>query len=266
MGMGSVTEFLLAHPTATQIFLFGMILTTAWVAEKLYSGQTARDKLRHTGINAVFMSGVLPVQLVMTTVSLAAAHWATSHQFGLRFLLPHPDNPWIRLGVMFLALDFLDYAYHYLAHQTRIWKLHLVHHTDQSVDVSTTFREHPGETFVRLVFFSLAVLACGASLEVLVLRQTVQSVANILQHTTFRLPPGPARIVGWLFVTPNLHHTHHHCRLPGTNCNYGDVFSIWDRLLGTFVEIPCEETVFGLDTHMDAGADSRILHLLGFRR
>ena len=43
-------------------------------------------------------------------------------------------------------------------------------------------------------------------------------------------------VLGWVFVTPNLHHIHHHWRQPGTNCNYGDVFSIWDRLFGTYVD------------------------------
>ncbi|PIH02801.1 hypothetical protein CS542_03340 [Pedobacter sp. IW39] len=38
---------------------------------------------------------------------------------------------------------------------------------------------------------------------------------------------------GLLFITPNLHHVHHHFELPYTDCNYGDVFSIWDRLFGT---------------------------------
>ena len=71
-------------------------------------------------------------------------------------------------------------------------------------------------------------------------------------------------MLGWLFVTPNLHHTHHHFESPGTNCNYGDVFSIWDRLFGTYVDLAHEDTVFGLDTHMEGGAPTGIIHLLGF--
>jgi sterol desaturase/sphingolipid hydroxylase (fatty acid hydroxylase superfamily) len=267
MTLGSVVAFLLGHPSSTQFFLFGSILGTAWVAEKTYTKQSAIAKLHHTGINAIFMSGVLPVQIVMIAICLAAAKWATANHFGLVYLLPNPENPWIKYGAMFLALDLLDYTYHFIAHRTAlIWRLHLVHHTDEAVDVSTTFREHPAETFIRVSFLTLAVLLCGASIGVLMLRQTVQSVSNVLQHTSFRLPPRAAKLLGWIFVTPNLHHTHHHYQLPGTNCNYGDVFSVWDRLFGTFVDFPCEETVFGLDTHMGEGADTGILGLLGLRR
>jgi sterol desaturase/sphingolipid hydroxylase (fatty acid hydroxylase superfamily) len=39
--------------------------------------------------------------------------------------------------------------------------------------------------------------------------------------------------------------------MPYTNRNYGDLFTIWDRLFGTFIELPPSEIRFGLDTHMN---------------
>jgi sterol desaturase/sphingolipid hydroxylase (fatty acid hydroxylase superfamily) len=120
-------------------------------------------------------------------------------------------------------------------------------------------REHPGETFVRNCFLIVYVVLCGASIEVLILRQTAQTVANLCSHTALRLPPRTARVVGWLFITPNLHHAHHHFMLPTTNRNYGDVFSIWDRVLGTFTNLAREDTVFGLNGRMDGAVDARLL-------
>ena len=38
---------------------------------------------------------------------------------------------------------------------------------------------------------------------------------------------------------------------PYTDCNYGGVFSLWDRMFGTFAELTEDETIFGLDTHME---------------
>lgn len=264
MNLTGVAQFLVAHPNPTQVGLFALILLTTWVAERATGAQTTATKLKHTGFNAMFMSGALPAQLLMMTVCAAAAHWVTVNHFGLLYLLPHADSPWLKYGLMFLALDFLDFVYHFIAHRTGIiWRLHLVHHTDEAVDVSTTFREHPGETVVRILFLTLWVVICGASLQVLILRQTFQTVSNVLQHTTFRFPPGPARVIGWLFITPNLHHTHHHFQRPGTNCNYGDVFSVWDRLFGTFVDLSHEETVFGLDTHRNLAGYSGAMQLLG---
>ena len=157
----------------------------------------------------------------------------------------------MKYGLMFFALDGLDYFYHTMMHRIPIlWRLHLWHHTDQSVDVSTTFREHPGETFVRNIFLISCVLLCGASVEVLVLRQTIETASNIISHSSLRFPPRLARVLGSLFITPNLHHVHHHFQMPATNSNYGDVFSIWDRMFGTYICMDREDVRFGLDTHM----------------
>jgi sterol desaturase/sphingolipid hydroxylase (fatty acid hydroxylase superfamily) len=263
MRLSAIASFLVHNPNSTQLCLFGALLLSLWIAERTIRAQSTFAKLRHTWSNVLFLTGVLPVQLAMMVVCVAAASWTGRAHFGLVYLLPHAQSPWIKYGLMFLALDLLDYVYHYIAHHLApLWRLHLVHHTDRAVDVSTTFREHPAETLVRVCFLIGWVLLCGASVEVLILRQTVETFSNVLQHTVFRLPGRSARVLGWFFVTSNLHHTHHHCSLPGTNCNYGDVFSIWDRLFGTYVDMPREDTVFGLDTHMSE-TNTGTLHLLG---
>jgi len=183
---------------------------------------------------------------------MASAGWVTSHHWGVIYLLPNSSNPWIKYGLMFLMLDFLDYVYHRAMHRIpTLWRFHLVHHTDRTLDVSTTLREHPGETVLRNCFLLAWVFLCGATFGVLILRQTGQTLFNILSHTSFRLPPLPARVLGLVFITPNLHHVHHHYKLPYTDRNYGDIFSIWDRLFGTFRELSVENTRFGLDTHMN---------------
>ena len=48
----------------------------------------------------------------------------------------------------------------------------------------------------------------------------------------------------------HLYQIHHHYKQPHTDCNYGDVLSIWDRMFGTFKKLQAENLVFGIDTHM----------------
>ncbi len=263
MTFASAFSFLMTHPSLTQFVLFGSVVISLWLLERAATAQPVMEKLQHTSINALYMSAALPIQIVMMILCVAAAAWVTEHHWGAVYLLPGAQIASVRIVLSFLMLDFLDYVYHFTAHQFKpLWRLHLLHHTDQAVDVSTTFRENPGETLVRTCFFLLWILISGASVEVLVLRQTFETFANVSQHTVFRLPPRAARIVGWLFVTPNLHHAHHHYRLPGTNCNYGDVLSIWDRLFGTFFDMDGQEAVFGLDSHMDKETDRTALRIL----
>ena len=133
----------------------------------------------------------------MSILCLAVASWSTAVGSGLINLFPHPENPWIKFVLMFLFLDFLDYVYHFTMHRVPVfWRFHLVHHSDLAVDVSTTVREHPGETFLRNVYLILWVFITGASPEILILRQTMQSFFNLTSHASFRLPRWIARIVG----------------------------------------------------------------------
>ena len=262
MNVASVIHFLINHPTPTQFSLFAVIMISIWLAEKIGFAERARVKGQHTWCNALFIASDLPIQIFMMLFCMGLAAWTTANHWGLVHMLPNADSPLIKYGLMFLVLDFLDYAYHFVMHQVPVlWRFHLVHHVDQAVDVSTTVREHPCETVIRNGFLILWVFLCGASVTILILRQTVETVANLFAHTSFRLPPRSARVVGWLFITPNLHHAHHHFQMPATNRNYGDVFSIWDRLFGTFTDLARKDTVFGLDTHMDGAADPNFLHI-----
>lgn len=250
MDVAAVFDFLTAHPSPTQLALFASVMIAMWSIEQVASRQSARTKWRHTLFNALFIVPALPIQIVMMMLCASLAHWVDESRWGLVHLLPNAADPFIRYGAMFLVLDLLDYLYHVTMHRVpAFWRFHLVHHTDEALDVSTTFREHPGETVIRNGFLMLWVALTGATIELLFLRQAVETVANILSHTAFRLPPRPARILGWLFITPNLHQTHHHFERPATDRNFGDVFSIWDRLFGTFLERAGEDTVYGLDTH-----------------
>jgi sterol desaturase/sphingolipid hydroxylase (fatty acid hydroxylase superfamily) len=59
-----------------------------------------------------------------------------------------------------------------------------------------------------------------------------------------------------------MHKVHHHYVLPYTDSNYGNIFSIWDRLFGTFKTLDREKLVYGVDTHMKAEENNKISNLL----
>jgi sterol desaturase/sphingolipid hydroxylase (fatty acid hydroxylase superfamily) len=144
-----------------------------------------------------------------------------------------------------------------------LWGFHLVHHSDLQLDVSTTVREHPVETFLRMCFLILWVFLLGASLGLLVLRQTIQTISNITSHAKFKLPSKINNIISLVFVTPNVHHIHHHYQLPLTDCNYGDVLSIWDRIFNTYHnDLPASEIYYGIDSHMDKKTNSNFIKVL----
>jgi sterol desaturase/sphingolipid hydroxylase (fatty acid hydroxylase superfamily) len=59
-----------------------------------------------------------------------------------------------------------------------------------------------------------------------------------------------------------MHKVHHHYVLPYTDSNYGNIFSIWDRLFGTFKTLDRENLIYGVDTHMEPEENNKLSNLL----
>ena len=59
-----------------------------------------------------------------------------------------------------------------------------------------------------------------------------------------------------------MHKVHHHYVLPYTDSNYGNIFSVWDRIFGTFTTLDREKIIYGIDTHMKPEENNRLVNLL----
>lgn len=234
-----------------QLLIFTTLLLLAWNIENAAGILFGYKKWRHAFRNGWFILTNLPGQFVLGILFLKTTAWTAAHHFGLLYMLhTHHSLEIFILG--FLMLDLGEYIYHIIMHKIkRLWMFHAVHHTDEVLDVSTTFREHPGENFIRLSFTLLWMFLTGAPFWVLMLRQVVQVFSTIFAHINYVLPERADRIIGLVFITPNLHRVHHHYQQPYTDCNYGDVLSIWDRLFCTFRKLPATDVITGVDTHTD---------------
>jgi sterol desaturase/sphingolipid hydroxylase (fatty acid hydroxylase superfamily) len=59
-----------------------------------------------------------------------------------------------------------------------------------------------------------------------------------------------------------MHKVHHHYQLPYTDSNYGNIFSIWDRLFGTFKYLEREKIIYGIDTHLKKEEHNSLINLI----
>ena len=89
----------------------------------------------------------------------------------------------------------------------------------------------------------------------------VTPIFGYLTHSNFNLPSKLDKIISLLFVTPKMHKFHHHHKLPWTDSNYGNVFSIWDRIFGTLVYDNENKIVFGLDSVDETKSDNLLYQL-----
>ncbi len=248
--MNYLQQFINNNGPQVQLLLFIGLLFIAWNIENTFGIILNYKKWKHAFINAPFIFTNIPGQLLLGFAFVKTMEWTTQHHFGFLYHLHLDKNSVLLFVISFIFLDLGEYVYHIIMHKVkRLWMFHIVHHSDNVVDVSTTLREHPGENIIRLSFTLLWVFISGTAFWVLVLRQIIQAFTTLFAHMNYRLPERADRIIGLLFITPNLHQVHHHYKQPYTDCNYGDVLSIWDRLFGTFKKLPAVDLVFGVDTY-----------------
>ena len=176
--------------------------------------------------------------LVMASVCGACAwlvaSWAASEGLGL-LAWAGGAGTWWAVAISLLGLDAVSYGWHRANHQLPLlWRLHQVHHGDTSFHVTTALRFHPGELILALPVRLTAVVLLGLPPEGVLVFELVFAVANLLEHGNFDLPPRLEPGVERLLVTPALHRAHHASNWRELDKNFGTVFSIWDRLGGTF--------------------------------
>ena len=250
--MYSIKHFISENGHQLQLWIFIVLFILIWNIENLAGVLFKYKKWKHTFTNVPFIVTSIPGQLLLGLAFIKSIEWTTQHQFGLLYLLPKGTNTLWAFTASFVMLDLGEYCYHVIMHKVkRLWMFHVVHHSDSVVDVSTTLREHPGENIVRLSFTLLWVFFTGTTFWMLMLRQIIQATTTLFAHMNYRLPEKFDAVIGLLFITPNLHQVHHHYKQPYTDCNYGDVLSIWDRMFGTLKRLPANQLVFGVDTYMD---------------
>jgi len=211
-------------------------------------------------LGIVALNGLI-VRLLLPGGAVAIALWADAHHFGLLHLLGWTGGVAIIAAV--ILLDLAIYAQHVLFHAVPLlWRLHMVHHADRDIDVTTGLRFHPVEIILSMLIKMTVVALLGAPVLAVIVFEIVLNGMAMFNHANVRLPAGLDRLLRLLFITPDVHRIHHSIIRAETNSNYGFNLSVWDRLFGTFREQPQrghEGMVIGLE-HLQSAPT----HQLGF--
>ena len=220
-------------------------------------------KWHHAGINIFFTFTTIIVNFAMAFLLLLTAEWTSNHNFGILQWLPQMPM-WLYAIIGLLLLDLIGaYLAHVVEHKTKIlWRFHLIHHTDTWIDTTSANRHHPGESVIRFIFTTLGVLIVGTPMWLVFMYQSLSVVFSQFNHANIWIPKKIDTGLSWFIVSPNMHKVHHHYLMPYTDSNYGNIFSIWDRLFGTFKTLPISQIVYGVDTHMDPTEHNELGRLL----
>ncbi len=220
------------------------------------------SKWKHAGVNLFFTLTTIIINFSMAFVLVKTSDLVVSKQFGLLYIFELPL--WVVLVIGILLMDLIGaWFIHWLEHRVKwMWQFHLVHHTDQNIDTTSANRHHPGESVFRFVFTTLAVIIIGAPMWIVFMYQSMSLVLTQFNHSNIRMPKWLDNILCLVICTPDMHRIHHHYRQPYSDTNYGNIFSFWDKLFGTYVMVNNDKLVYGLDTHMDKDDVSNIKSIL----
>lgn len=220
-------------------------------------------KWRHALPNLFFTLTTVIINFALAFLLLQTSDWVTATKFGFLHWLPE-HALWVDIVLGLLLLDLIGaYTAHYVEHRVKpLWMVHLVHHSDHKVDTTTANRHHPLESVIRFGFTLLGVFLVGTPIGLVMLYQSCSLVFSQFNHANIKLPKSIDRWLSYVIVSPDMHKIHHHYRLPYTDANYGNIFSIWDRLFGTYMDFEREQLVYGVDVFPDEQKNTQIKELL----
>ncbi|MBX7120132.1 MAG: sterol desaturase family protein [Gemmatimonadaceae bacterium] len=251
--MDAIQAYFSTIPSSHRALILAGGIAFFWVWESAFPlFRFEYRKWPHALVNLFFTATTIVVNFVLAFLLLDASAWVTGAGIGVLSWMGGAPL-WLQALVGLLLLDLVGaWLAHFVEHKTPVlWRLHLIHHSDTHIDTTTANRHHPGESVVRFAFTLLAVVVAGAPMWLVFLYQSLSVVLSQFNHANIALPAWLDRALAWVVVSPDMHKVHHHYVLPYTDSNYGNVFSVWDRVFGTFMDMERARLVYGVDTHMD---------------
>lgn len=204
---------------------------------------------RRWTVHGVLMVSGAAVRLAVVRLSPVAAALYVAET---RETMLQRTSLWVAIPLTVLMLDFAKYVTHRLFHSVGwLWRVHRVHHSDPDFDVSTGLRFHPLEPFLPQLADLGLILLVGPPVAAVVTATVLAAVINFLEHANATLPPKWEKALGTVFVTARMHRVHHSEAMADQQSNYGELFSWWDKLLGTYRAEPASAGI-GLRGYQDA--------------
>jgi sterol desaturase/sphingolipid hydroxylase (fatty acid hydroxylase superfamily) len=134
---------------------------------------------------------------------------------------------WLILGVTLVAMDASNWLTHLADHRVRaLWRVHMLHHSQEEMSVLTTFRVHPLVHTASFLAATVPVVVLLGGRPIPAWLITLYLCLGALPHANVGWSFGP---LGKIFVSPAYHRIHHAVDGP-IDVNLGIVLVWWDLL------------------------------------
>lgn len=182
------------------------------------------------------LGGDIATTAFLLAVTIPAAEWCTDHVPNPGWIVHATVEPWpivLRVALYIVVADFGHYWMHRILHHPLLWRFHKWHHAPTHM----TWLSGNRESFVDRIVVSLPyvwaypIIHGNTPWWVPVALLCFHAFKNDWMHlnVTFRM-----RGLERAFVTPHFHHIHHSDNPEHFNKNLGALFSVWDRMFGSY--------------------------------
>ncbi len=221
-------------------FFFGVFAIMAWWELKSPRRPLRSAKLfRWLNNLGITFFNTLLLRLLFPTAAIGVALYASQQQWGL---LNQVNLPlWVEVIFAVIVLDLCIYLQHRLFHRVpMLWRLHMMHHSDVDLDVTSGARFHPIEIVLSMLIKMAVICLLGPAIIAILIFEIILNAVAMFNHSNVYIPTQIDRLLRRFIVTPDMHRVHHSIIKAETNSNYGFNLPWWDRLFGTYCAQPAK--------------------------
>lgn len=176
---------------------------------------------------------------IVLTLIRATSLFFVAQEFAGHGLLSGMQEGPIKWALTFLIYDLAIYLWHVVNHRNDfLWRFHKVHHSDKAFNVTTGFRFHVIDLLIEIPYKCLFVILVGVDAHIVLAMEAIQFLFILFHHSNIVIPNEEQ--LSKFLITPSLHRAHHSAARREHDSNYGIVFSLWDRIFGTRLEVAPE--------------------------
>ncbi len=258
---------------ARVLIVFFVLLVVAgvlWSLEELWPNDSTQPRWRKdskTDLGYLLLTATIlrPVRAVSVAVVVGLILLASGMPLRPGAFEAWLDRPTfarslpIGVQVLLVALlaGFIGYWLHRLAHQTRLWRVHSVHHSSERLDWLSSVRVHPFDTLLSRTVHAALLVPFGFDLRVIAAYAPLLTLYAVFLHANVPWTFGPLRYV---IASPAFHRFHHAAEPASQNKNFAGLFPLFDLAFGTFYMPKRRALVIGAGEPMPQGIWRQLIH------
>lgn len=232
------------------LVVVGELCLLLWLERRRPLRRAVESKLRRS-VRNLSVAAVSALALQVTERPLIASLTRRVEQRRKGLLKQFSMPRWFEVALAVALMDYTLYLWHILIHRSPwLWRLHLPHHVDLDLDVSTALRFHFSELVVSAGWRAGQVTLIGVSPGAYSAWQRLLMLSILFHHSNVELPIELERWLSRIIVTPRLHGIHHSMVRDESDSNWSSGLTLWDWLHGTLkLNLPQQAITIGVPAY-----------------